>query len=450
MNSALRAMLARVENAPLPSSYRALGAMPELKDHAGVGALLDSLADVEREREAFGAIGGVDPVFVALTARAAAIGRSIQEAAKTTVAEAEAELERLRPPAPAPVVIVPTVDTLPMVHRRDAAVARLDSTARRLAQIRADNAEIEQRAERARTTANIASPPMAMLAAALVLACVLGFAVSLTIEMRAPRIADPEEAEETTGIRVLAVVTPRERQPERSRRRIDRETSPLLDATSDAYRLLYLHIAGSVPRISLITVTGNDPVLSAVVGSNIGTASAYDARSTLLIDADLSACAVSSLLRVRSEPGLGEVLAGRVDWTEAIASATIGRERTLDVIPGGRCGEPSSGFDAEPTRHDLARIARRYDLVVLVVPVPHITRGAESILPTPDVILCGHLGRTRVDELRESVQGLRGAGARIRGLVLWDGDAPVVNTGPHVTETRIDEALPLSSGGSAR
>jgi Mrp family chromosome partitioning ATPase len=265
-----------------------------------------------------------------------------------------------------------------------------------------------------------------------------------------PRIADPDEAEEATGIRVLAVITPRERQPERSRRRIDRETSPLLDAMSDAYRLLYLHVAGSIPRISLITVTGNDPVLAAVVGSNIGTASAYDARSTLLIDADLSECAVSSLLRVRSEPGLGEVLAGRVDWTEAIVSATIGRERTLDVIPGGGCGEPSDGFDAEPTRHDLARIARRYDLVVLVAPVPHIKRGAESILPAPDVILCGHIGQTGVDELRESVGALRGAGARIRGLVLWNGEAPVVQLGPYIAEPRTGDALPLSGGGSAR
>jgi hypothetical protein len=288
-----------------------------------------------------------------------------------------------------------------------------------------------------------------MLSAALVLAVVLGFAVALGMEIRKPRIADSDEAEEATGIRVLAVVQPRERQPERSRRRIDRETSPLLDATSDHYRLLYLHIAGSTPRISLITVTGNDPILSAIIGVNIGAASAYDARNTLLIDAELAACAVSSLLRVRSEPGLGEVLAGRVDWAEAVVPATIGRERTLDVIPGGACGEPSPGYNAEPTRHDLARIARRYDLVVLVTSARHVRRGAESILPSPDVILCAHLGRTGVEELRESVESLRGAGSRIRGLVLWDGEPPSVQWGQYSAGAGAGESLPLSSGRSA-
>ena len=40
--------------------------------------LLDSLTEVEREREAFGTTGGADPVYVALTSRAAEIGRAIQ------------------------------------------------------------------------------------------------------------------------------------------------------------------------------------------------------------------------------------------------------------------------------------------------------------------------------------------------------------------------------------
>jgi tyrosine-protein kinase Etk/Wzc len=450
--NALDAMIARVDNAPLPATYRALGEMQELSGEPRVAALLDSLAAVEREREEFGAVGGVDPIFVALTARATAIGRSIQGIAEARRAAAREELVRLRPPpAPAPVVVAAPVDTGPIAQRRNAAVEMLDSSTRRLAEVRRTNAAIDQRVARARAAANVDIPPFALLGAGIAIATILGFAAGLVAEMRRSRIADAEEAEEATGLRVLAVVLPKTAQPERTRRRADRETSPLLDATSDAYRLLYLHLAGSVPRISLVTVSGDEPAIAATVAANLAAASTYDARSTLLVDAELSGCAVSSVLRVRPEPGLGDVLAGRVDWTEAVVPATIGRERALDVIPSGICGDPDEEFDAEPTRHALARMARRYDLVVLLAGPTHIRRGDGSILPAPDLIYCARIGYTTIEALREGADALRGAGARIRGLVLWDADVPLIESrDAAAARGRMEDGVPLSAGRSGR
>ena len=426
--AALNGMIGRVENAPLPASYRALGEMPEVSADPRVPALLDSLAQVEREREEFGAVGGVDPIFVALTARATAIGRSIQAIAEARRTAAQEQLVLLRPPPPPPPVVVTLVDTTPIVGRRDAAVALLDSSTRSLAEIRTANAEIDRRVEAARDAANVEVPPFALLTAALVLAGVAGFGLALLAEIRRSRIADRDEAEEATGLRVLAVILPKAPQPERTRRLADRNMSPLLDATSDTYRLLYLHIAGLDPRPSLITVSGDDTAITATVAANLAAAATYDARSTLLVDAELSACAVSSILGVRPEPGFGDVLAGRVDWTEAVVPATIGRERALDVIPSGLCGEPTDGFDAQPTRHSLARIARRYDLVVLIVGSQHIRQGDRSILPAPDLVYCARIGHTTLDSLRAGTDALRGAGARIRGLVLWNAEVPLLQS----------------------
>ena len=426
--AALGGMIERVENAPLPASYRALGELPALAGDPRVPVLLDSLALVEREREEFGAVGGVDPIFVALTARATAIGRAIQSIAESRRAAAQEQLVALRPPPPPAPVVVALVDTTPIVIRRDAAVTLLDSSTRSLAAIRIANAEIDRRVEAAREAANVEVPPFALLTAALVLATVIGFATALVAEIRRSRIADADEAEEVTGLRVLAVVLPKAAQPERTRRLADRNMSPLLDATSDAYRLLYLHIAGLVPRPSLLTVSSDDTAIAATVAANLAAAATYDARSTLLVDAELSACAVSSILGVRPEPGFGDVLSGRVDWTEAVVPATIGRERALDVIPSGLCGEPADGFDPEPTRHSLARIARRYDLVVLVVGPQHIRQGDRSILPAPDLIYCAQVGHTTVDALRAGTAALRGAGARIRGLVLWKAEVPLMQS----------------------
>ena len=449
--AALGAMIERVENAPLPASYRALGEMPELAGDTRARALLDSLAAVEREREEFGAVGGVDPVFVALTARATAIGRSIQSIAEARRTAAQEALVQLRPPPPPPPVVVALVDTMPMVVQRDEAVTTLDSSTRRLAEVREANAEIDRRVEAARADANVEIPPLTLLAAALVLAGVIGFSIALGVEIRRSRVADPGEAEEITGLRVLATVLPKAAQPERTRRRADRDMSPLLDATSDAYRLLYLHLAGILPRLSLITVSGEDPAITAAVAANLAAAARYDARSTLLVDAELSACAVSSILSIRAEPGFADVIGGRVDWTETIVPATVGRERALDVIPSGLCGEPVEGFDALPIRYSLARIARRYDLVVLVVSPEHVQRGDRSILPAPDLIYCARVGETNVASLRAGTERLRGAGARIRGLVLWDADVPLLQSREVLAaKSRAMEQAPLSAGRTTR
>src|SRR6478672_10562612 len=80
--SDLDALLTRVEGAPVTASYRALAESPQLASNPRIRVLLDSLAEVEREREAFGTTGGADPVYLALTSRASEIGRAIQSVAQ--------------------------------------------------------------------------------------------------------------------------------------------------------------------------------------------------------------------------------------------------------------------------------------------------------------------------------------------------------------------------------
>jgi len=88
----LNRLIDRAENAPLPTSYRALAASPSVAADPRVRALLDSLADIERERNAFGAVGGVDPVYLSLTSRATAIGRQIQGIADAKRGEVRGKL----------------------------------------------------------------------------------------------------------------------------------------------------------------------------------------------------------------------------------------------------------------------------------------------------------------------------------------------------------------------
>jgi Mrp family chromosome partitioning ATPase len=423
--------LQRAEMSPLATSYRALASLRELRDDPRVVVLLDSLGDVERARVAFGEGGGVDPIYVALTARLNAIGRSIEGIADGRRAAARAELQQLGGSGPsAPAVLAAVQRT----HARRDSIVAVDSMARlELAGNRQTVTTLHARAERARELANVGAPPIDLLAASLVLGAALGFAVTFGVEVFKPRVADGDEAERMTGVRTLAVITPSPPNPERMRRKTDRTLSPLINASSTDYRLLYLGLAGT--GLPLVTVTGDESDVVATIASNIAIAGALDSRSTLLVDADPHTAAASGIVAARLAPGVSDVLAGAVSWPEAIVPVVVGRDRSLDVIPAGSDpsaawpAEHGSRLSAEALRAELSRLARRYDLLVIAAPAGLAQVGPDSVLPGRDVVLTARVAYTTLANLTAAATALRSSGMQLRGTVLWNADAAPV--APH-------------------
>ena len=439
----LNRLIDRAENAPLPTSYRALAASPEVAADPRVRILLDSLAGIERDRNAFGAVGTVDPVYLALTSRANAIGRSIQAVADAKRGEIRGKLALIRP-APAPVVRPTiTVDTAKLLAQRATAQQSYTAAARQVDQISSKNLRIDRESAHARELSNVGAPPWAMLAAAVVLALAVGFAASFGTELKRPHIADPREAEQVSGARVLTVIRPPEVVVERSRRQADVEAPPLIDVVSESYRTLYLHIASVEASVPIVTITGDDPGIVATVAANLAASAAYEARSTLLVDVDPTTCSVASVLRIRPDPGLSGIITGGSTWPEAIVPTTIGRDRPLDVLPSGtrRSGLPETNV-VEEVKKELARMQRRYDFIIIAAPTIYVQRSASSIIPAPDVILCARIAHTTVGGLKTAVDTLRGADMRIHGLVLWDAEMPQLETREEMLgSTRQSEAF---------
>ena len=416
----LARLLDRVENSPLPQTYRALGETPTLRDDPRVRTLLDSLAEVESEREEFGAGGGVDPIFVALTARATAIGRSIQGIAEARQSALRDSLARFRSAvAVAPVVVA--VDTITPMVRRDSAKAALDTATAALDAARRENAETDRQLRNARALANVVAPPVAILAAALVLGLTLGFAASLLIEIARPRVSDLQEAERVTGARVLAVVRPREIPPERTRRKADLRLPPLIDPTSDAYRHLASHASIVGPTRAVVTIAGDVSSVTATVAANIAAVSANEMRSTMLIDADLEHRPMTSVLRLPAASGITSVLSNAIELSAAAIQAPVGRDRWLDVVPtGSEHRGPISPREAETLRDAITRTARHYELTVVVAPLDQ----ALLVRVGANVVVCAHTAHSLVATLRSAVAALRDSGAQIVGIVLWSADAP--------------------------
>ena len=421
--SSLTTLINRANSVPLPASYRNLGESPVMAGVPGVRLLLDSLAGIERERESFGTVMGADPLYIALTARAGAVGRSIVGAAEQRRAQLRAEVAPLLPPRPPPRPVV-VFDTLRTLTQRDEARAYLLGADEELARIRERHAAIDQLERRARELRNVGAPLSATVSAAIVIGMAVAFAFILFGEMRRPRVADVRDAERTGGARVMAIIEPRVLVAERDRRSADVALPDNLDPFADHYRRIYLHLSTRDEPIGSVTVTGDDPDVAAVVALNIAAYDVREARSALVVDTDPLAAAVSRALEIPTEPGLSDVLSGTAEWTEAIQYITIGRDQVLAVMPSGRRSGQPSPEKAERVRSDLRRLSSRHDLMVFAASVEQARPEPTTVVLSSDVIVCATLGRTHISTLRSVTDTLRTAGMTIHGLILWGAEPP--------------------------
>ena len=71
-------------------------------------------------------------------------------------------------------------------------------------------------------------------------------------------------------------------------------------------------------------------------------------------------------------------------------------------------------------------MARRHDLTVVAAPLTDAPVGEGWVVPVADVLLTVRAGVTPLERLRATVAALRGAGLRIQGAVVWDGDSPTI------------------------
>jgi Mrp family chromosome partitioning ATPase len=422
----LSALIARAEQAPLPSSYKALAAAPELRQDARVRSLVDSLTDIERERDGFGAVGGVDPIFVALTSRASEIGRAIQSIA---TAQRNAMVSTLAPAAPAAPVIaaVATVDTIALVTTRDSIRAAVAAADQELIRRRELARELDLEEARARERATAVAPPLALLAAAFVLSAVLGFAAAFVGELRRPRVSDANELERFLGVRTLSTVETPMPSAERGRREADRAAPPYFDPSAEGYQLAYLGLANEHPTLLMTTVTGDDPAIAAVVACNLAAVAADEARNTLVVDLEPT-CRASAALRARIQPGIRDMLHRDVSWPDVTVAAQVGRNKTVDLVPCGVGGTPDSEDMVELLRRDSSRLARYYDAIFIVAPATLVAAGVPAALPSPEVIFCAQPGLTPLRQLRTQLDAIRAGGGSVRGIVLWNAERPMLPT----------------------
>jgi Mrp family chromosome partitioning ATPase len=423
----LDALLTRVETAPVTASYRALGESPQLSANPRVKSLVDSLIEIDRDRDALGPTATADPMYIALTTRFSELGRAIHDLAQQRRDALRQEIARVVAPVQRQAIAeTPAVDTAGWVAERDTARSLASQAATALADARSKAQDYDRAVKRARDQASFSAPPVALLGAALVLGIALGFGSAFIDEMRHPRVsADEHEVERVTGSRVLATTAPRRRHPDRTRRAADKAAPPYFDPGADGYQLTYLHVARTGASRLMLTIASEDTSIAAVIGMNVAAIAADEARSTVLVDTDAQTSPVAAALRTHAEPGVADVLQRRVDWSEATSQAPAGRDRYVDVVPSGIANDMLNAKElTELLRQEAPRLLRHYEAVVIVTSTDAASAGLSGALPIPDTILCARVGQTKIADLNRAIDRIRAAGGNPLGIVLWDAIPP--------------------------
>jgi len=435
----LQEQLARIRQAPLVESYRALAETKLLRADGRVRSLMDSIEQLQAVREASAALNGPDAGYAAMTARLTQLGQRLTELATVTYDRAMANAA---PRAPALPGIVPSpraasrtaasppADSL-MRRARDAAATSVARTEQALRDAAVWNADIarEREALRARMPPDL--PPLAMLVASLVLGSVLGFGFVLWRELRRPTVGDAYEVEALTGSRVIVhrAVAPSV-QATRTRRHADEGVPAVLQSTDTAWPLLHLTLTRIGDVAHAVEVIANQPLLSGAVALNLAAVAAHESRAPIVIDTHTrrrglalllptSALTTASPTEVRSDPP------HHSRW-DAPRLLRIGRDSSIDVVlprqirPRQAGGDSVTSSESALLLAELPALAAHHDLAVYLT-------DSDRHEPLPleaDVVLCVQPGVTTMAWLSRMMRELEGRGRRLRAVVLWSADLP--------------------------
>jgi capsular exopolysaccharide synthesis family protein len=255
----------------------------------------------------------------------------------------------------------------------------------------------------------------------LLLAAICGLmlagAVTIAIEVLAPRLNTVSDVQEALNVPLLGIAP-----------RIPFLEAPLPlqslpPAFEESLRTLRTHILLSYPaalRTLAVTssVAGEGKTL---VASSLAMSMAIGGRRVLLIDADMRRPRVHDMFGVPVSPGLSELLAGSHVAESAIRASGV---PGLSVLPAGiGLTNPGDALDGDTFRLLVGRMSVIYDLVIIDSP-PVTTVADASIIAnvTSAVLFVVSAGSTSREMARVAVDRIASSRASVIGVVLNKAD----------------------------
>ena len=252
----------------------------------------------------------------------------------------------------------------------------------------------------------------------------LGLAAGFLVEALDEGFASAEDVERKTGLPALASI-PNVRRSELRQSSslknpaaflIERQMSPF----TEAFRVLRTTIlfAAGQPKSQVVAVTSALPGEGkTTVSLCLARVAALSGQRVLLVDCDLRRRCLKEVLEIEPSVGLLQVLAGEVNWRQAIY---VDDASGASVLPLSGSGfTPKEIFGAEDMSSLLADLRGSFDLIILdCAPVLAVAETRVAVSKADCAVVVARWQKTPMRAVRAMLQQLNDAGANIRGVAL--------------------------------
>jgi capsular exopolysaccharide synthesis family protein len=197
---------------------------------------------------------------------------------------------------------------------------------------------------------------------------------------------------------------------------------------SEAYRGLRTNITFSNPEDPPKTIVLTSAVPQdgkSTSAANLCITLAQQGMHVLLVDADLRRGVLNSVFGTPREPGLTNVLLGRLSSREAIRSVNLGESGSVDFLSTGTLPpNPAELLGSKRMGELLEGLEEDYDLVIIdSAPLTVVTDAAVLGTNADGVILVARASHTDRGAIAYAVEQLRAVRAPVLGCVLNDVDS---------------------------
>jgi tyrosine-protein kinase Etk/Wzc len=318
---------------------------------------------------------------------------------------------------------------------------------------RVETVKIEERAVSAQEVKGAGRG--AKIVVGLVIGAILGFLLAIVFEVLDTSIDTIEDVETFLEVPVIGVVPHidvedvktrvRESSPELARHMISDGSALLItqlgpkSASAEAFRTLRTNVEFAMMqnkgKAFLITSAALGEGKT-TVSANLAISMAQNGRRTLLVSADLRRPTIYRMFGLERQPGLTDVLLGRLNWKEATKSIsdvflgglssrdvmrTPGLENLNIMTSGGIPANPSELLSSSRMPEMIAAVKESFDVVLIdAPPVLPVADAAVLASKLDAVILVYKVGEIGRAVLRRAKVQLDNVGASVLGIVLND------------------------------
>ncbi|HXH72094.1 MAG TPA: polysaccharide biosynthesis tyrosine autokinase, partial [Mariprofundaceae bacterium] len=229
-------------------------------------------------------------------------------------------------------------------------------------------------------------------------------------------IRDPDEIERVTGLYVHGMV-PAHKEAEENVGLVTLSRPTSVDA--EAYRSLRtsIQLASLENQVGSIMITSSGPGEGkSTTMCNLAVTLAQSGRKTLVVDCDMRRPVVGRYLEVPSEPGLAEVLDGKLDWHESVRPTAV---EGLFALPAGSIPpNPSELIGRAKMAQILSEMKQEYDFVLCDVPPILVVSDAALLASHVDgVLILVRAGKAVAHAVKRASDQMQRVGGTVLGAI---------------------------------